>query len=101
MPMIHMIFWSIILTIALGLWRLRNWRQTAVVAAITIFILMLSQSLFVQLALSGGLDPTSALTTPEIFLASGLFGWLALLVMPCGWLGPIVGFHLVQHWQTA
>jgi hypothetical protein len=26
-------------------------------------------------------------------------GWLALLVMPCGWLGPMVGLHLVERWN--
>ncbi|VAW43434.1 hypothetical protein MNBD_CHLOROFLEXI01-2275, partial [hydrothermal vent metagenome] len=36
---------------------------------------------------------------PERFLQSGPFGWLALLVMPCGWLGPFVGFNLIQRFQ--
>jgi hypothetical protein len=30
---------------------------------------------------------------------NGLYGWFALLVMPCGWLGPVIGLHLVDHWQ--
>ncbi len=98
MPTIHMIFWSFILIIALGVWRLRDWRQMMVVTCITFLILMISQSLFVQLSLIAGLDPTWALTAPELFLRSGPFGWLALMIMPWGWLGPLVGMNLVQRW---
>jgi hypothetical protein len=38
-----------------------------------------------------------ALQNPFAFLRGGLFGWLALVVMPCGWLGPIIGLNLIQR----
>jgi hypothetical protein len=40
-----------------------------------------------------------ALMDPGAFVMSGPYGWLALLVMPCGWLGPILGLNLVERWQ--
>lgn len=99
MPTFYMTFWSIVMIIALGVWRLRHWGQVFVVAAITAFVLLISQSLFIQLSVSAGLDPSQALSNPASFLSGGPLGWLALLVMPCGWLGPFVGFSLIQRWN--
>lgn len=101
MPTVYMLFWSLVVVMALGIWRLRTWGQMLVVLLITALVLLISQSLFVQLALTAQLDPAVALTQPALFVWSGPIGWLALLVMPCGWLGPILGLHLVQRWQLA
>ena len=100
MPTFYMIFWSLIMVLALGMWRLRSWRGTAVVALITFLILMLSQTLVAQLAQSANVDPAWAFTAPEMFMRGGPAAWLALLVMPCGWLGPIIGANLVQRSQA-
>ncbi|MCB9421320.1 MAG: hypothetical protein H6667_16070 [Ardenticatenaceae bacterium] len=99
MPTFYMIFWSIMMILALGIWRLRQWGHVLVVAAVTALVLILSQSFFIQLALSAGLDPNTVLVSPMDFLLSGPLGWLALLVMPCGWLGPFIGFSLVRRWS--
>ncbi len=99
MPTFYMLFWSIVIVGALSVWRLRNWGHIMTVALVTAFVLILSQSLFVQLAVSAGVDPSQALTNPAAFLTSGPLGWLALMVMPCGWLGPFIGSNLVQKWN--
>ncbi|MEZ4593918.1 MAG: hypothetical protein R3D55_22660 [Chloroflexota bacterium] len=97
MPTLYMIFWSIIIVAAFSVWRLQTWNQRLVVTVVTLLVLLVSQSLFLSLATSAGLNPSDALLAPERFLQSGPFGWLALLVMPCGWLGPFVGFNLIQR----
>ena len=97
MPTVYMICWSIIIVTAFSVWRLQNWNQRLLVTAVTLLVLFVSQSLFVSLATSAGLNPSDALLAPERFLRSGPFGWVALLVMPCGWLGPFVGFNLIQR----
>lgn len=101
MPTIYMVFWSVIMVLALGFWRLRSWQGTAVVALITFLVLVVSQALFTELSLAAGMDPALAFTAPEIFMGGGPSAWLALLVMPCGWLGPIIGSNLVQRSQAA
>jgi hypothetical protein len=98
MPTIYMVFWSIIMIIALGLGRVRNVGQTIVMILVTALVLVLSQSLYIQLSISAGLEPSSILYSSREFLMSGPLGWLALLVMPCGWLGPIVGWSTVRRW---
>jgi hypothetical protein len=97
----YMIFWSTIIIIALGMWRLRNWGQVVIIALVSAFVLLVSQSLFIQLSLTAALEPESVFSTPDAFLRSGPFGWLALLVMPCGWLGPFIGFNLVKRQDEA
>ena len=99
MPTLYMIFWSMMMILALSVWRLRHWRKTMVVTLFTALVLLMSNTLFVQLSLSAGLDPNIALSAPSEFIRAGLFGWLALLVMPCGWLGPVLGVHLVE-WHS-
>jgi hypothetical protein len=93
----YMVFWSFVVIVTVGITRLRDVRQTAVVVAITLLVLMISQSLAAQLATSVGLEPNMIFVSPEAFLLSGPVGWLALLVTPCGWLGPLIGFNLVQR----
>jgi len=100
MPIFYMTFWSLVMIIALSIGRLQSWSQRLSVALVTLFVLLLSQSLFVQLAVAAGLDPSSALVAPERYLMAGPLGWLAILVMPCGWLGPFVGVSFIQRWQN-
>ncbi|MFQ5399687.1 MAG: hypothetical protein ACE5E7_08830 [Anaerolineae bacterium] len=97
MQTFYMAFWSITMIIAIGVWRLRSWGQMLVVTLVTALVLILSQSLFIQLSVSAGIDPGSVLSSSEAFLRGGPVGWLALLVMPCGWLGPIIGFNLTRR----
>ncbi|MCA9936492.1 MAG: hypothetical protein H6662_12915 [Ardenticatenaceae bacterium] len=101
MPTLYMTFWSVTMIGAMSLWRLRNLRRMLAVLVITAVILLFSQTLFVQLSINAGLDPSAVLTEPARFLASGPIGWLALLVMPCGWLGPIIGLNLVQRIEAS
>ena len=100
MPTLYMTFWCAVLIMAMGLWRLRSWGQVMIVTVITAFVLLLSQSLFIQLAVAAGVAPSDALLAPERFLLAGPSGWLALLVMPCGWLGPVIGLSLVARRQN-
>ncbi len=97
MPTMYMTFWSVLMIGALGVWRLRSVGRVLLVLVVTAVVLLFSQSLFVQLSINAGLDPSTILTEPFRFLASGPMGWLALLIMPCGWLGPIIGLNLVQR----
>jgi hypothetical protein len=97
MPTLYMICWSIVIVAAFSVWRLQTWNQRMLVTAVTLLVLLVSQSLFFSLTTSAGLNPSDALLAPERFVQSGPFGWLALLVMPCGWLGPFVGFNLIQR----
>lgn len=99
MPIFYMTFWSVVVILAVGVWRLRDWMAVAVVSIVTLLVLLLSQMLFMELAVSAGLDPSLALADPGAFFRSGPLGWMALLVMPCGWLGPVVGMNLVDRWQ--
>ena len=98
MPTIYMIFWSVAMIIALGLGRVRHLGQIVVMALITAFVLVMSQSLTIQLSISAGLEPSSILYGSSEYFTRGPLGWLALLVMPCGWLGPIIGWSTVKRW---
>lgn len=100
MPIFYMALWSFAVILAVGAWRLRSWRHVVGMVLVTVFVLMFSQALFVQLSISAGLDPSTALTNPSAFVVSGPYGWLALLVMPCGWLGPVLGLNLVERFET-
>ena len=99
MSTMYMMFWSIVIITAVGLWRLRDIKRIVVALFVTGVVLLFSQFLFVQLSINAGLDPGLALVNPWGFLAVGPLGWMALMVMPCGWLGPVIGLNLVQRWQ--
>ncbi|RMG95766.1 MAG: hypothetical protein D6706_11545 [Chloroflexi bacterium] len=101
MPTLYMTIWSLTVLAALGITRLRNWMQMIVATIITILVLVVSQTVFIQLSYSVGIDPGFVLSNPELYLRQGPVGWLALLVMPCGWLGPVLGVGLVQHWGNS
>ncbi len=94
----YMLLWSIGLVGALGLWRLRRPGQLVLVAAVTGLVLLLSQTLFFQLSALAGIPLAEANALHlDAYLRRGVLGWLALMVMPCGWLGPIVGLNLVKR----
>ncbi len=96
---IYMAFWSIVMIIFLGFTRIRNLAQLVIVALISALVLIASQVLFIELSMAAGATPSMALADPLYYLNQGMVGWLALLVMPCGWLGPVIGFYLAQRWQ--
>ena len=96
---IYMALWSIIIILVLGFTRIRNLAQIIIAFLITALVLLTSQVLFAEFSAAAGLYPDLALSNPNFFLAQGMMGWLALLVLPCGWLGPIIGLHLAQRWQ--
>ena len=95
MSTIYMITWSTIIIFAVSIGRVRDIRQTFGIATVTVLVLILSQTLTAQLAASVGLDAGLIFSAPDMFLRSGPVGWLALLVMPCGWLGPMIGLNFV------
>ena len=99
MPTLYMTSWSVVMIGLLHLTRLRSWRDAITVLLITGLVLMISQALFLQFAMSANLDASMALLEPSQFITAGPYGWLALLVMPCGWLGPVIGINLVQRWR--
>jgi hypothetical protein len=94
-----MAFWSFIIILFLGLTRIRNLAQIIIASLIAALVLLISQLLFVEFSAAAGLYSSLAFSNPDYFLSQGLMGWLALLVLPCGWLGPIIGLHLAQRWQ--
>jgi hypothetical protein len=93
-----MAFWSIIIILFMGLTRIRNLAQIIFASLITILVLLLSQVLFTEFSAAAGLYPELALSNPNYYLTQGMMGWLALLVLPLGWFGPIIGLHLAQRW---
>lgn len=97
MPTLYMTLWSIVFIGALA-WRLGSWGKLIGVMVVTAVVLIFSQALFMQLTINAGLDPSTVLINPAAFLNAGPLGWLALLVRPCGWLGPILGLNLVERW---
>lgn len=97
MPTQYMLFWSVVMILAVGSWRLRQWSDVIFLGLVTLIVLFVSRTLFIHLTIAANLDPSMILQSPFIFLRAGPYGWLALLVMPCGWLGPIVGMNLVQR----
>jgi hypothetical protein len=99
MLLIYMAFWSILIILFLGFTRARSLAQIVIATLITALILLISQVLFAEFSAAAGLYPDLAVSNPDSFLTQGMMGWLALLVLPFGWLGPIIGLHLAQRWQ--
>jgi hypothetical protein len=58
-------------------------------------ILAVSHLLFTQLSASAGIE-ASAVFNPNDYLSYGPLAWLALMVMPFGWLGPIISLNLMK-----
>jgi hypothetical protein len=99
MPFLYMTVWSLAMIVGLSLWRLHSWGERAAVTLITFLVLLVSQSLFMQFTFTAGLDARDALLAPQLYLQSGPVGWMALLIMPCGWLGPFIGLNMVERLQ--
>ena len=97
MSVTYMLTWTFLVIFAVGFGRLRDIRQMAGIVAITLLILVMSQTLAAELATTIRLDPSLIYTNPELFLGNGPVGWLALLVTPCGWLGPTIGLRLMSR----
>ncbi len=93
---LYMVLWSIVIVGAIALWRVRHPGQLLLISLVSALVLLLSQSLFWQLSQAAGISPSSTMIEPAIYLSHGPLAWLALLVMPCGWLGPILGLSLVK-----
>lgn len=96
---IYMSVWSVVMILVMGFTRVRHVPRLLVMSLITFLVLFLSQVLFEQLALSAGVAPNMILFDPGTFVSRGPIGWLALLIMPCGWLGPMLSLHLVERWK--
>jgi hypothetical protein len=96
MPVTYMAMWSAVVLTLFGFWRLRDWSQVLVMTGVTAVILLFSQALFVELSWMVGVNPFGTISLPGDYLYGGVYGWLALLIMPCGWLGPVVGLYLAQ-----
>lgn len=97
---LYMIFWSAFMISALGVWRLRTWGKILTVIVVTAVVLLISNGLFQELCDSVHLEPLQALLTPDQFLRAGLAGWFALLVLPFGWFGPVLGMNLIHRYET-
>ncbi len=94
----YMVLWSIAILGAIALWRVRHAGQLLIISLVSALVLLLSQTLFWQLSQAAGILPSSGMIEPAVYVQHGPVAWLALLVMPCGWLGPILGLSLVEKW---
>jgi hypothetical protein len=99
MMAVYMVFWAMVMLGLLGIGRLRNGQQWVVAVVGTALILMVSQTLFAQLSIFVGVAPLHGFVNPVSYLDKGLLGWMALLIMPCGWLAPILSLNMVRRWQ--
>ena len=95
---LYMVLWSIAFLGAFALWRVRHVGQLLIISLVSALVLLLSQTLFWQLSQAAGISPSTTVIEPAIYLRHGPLAWLALLIMPCGWLGPILGLSLVEKW---
>lgn len=96
MPIVYMSFWSVAVIGLLTCWRLRDWGQVLVTTLITAAVLFFTYTLFTELSLTVGLNPHDHLSLPQDYLYKGFYGWLALLIMPLGWLGPVIGLAVAE-----
>ncbi len=98
---LYMLFWSIVMIGLLGIGRLRYWQQWLMAGVGTVAILLISQTLFAQLSLSVGVDPNYGIIAPSIYFNKGIMGWMSLLIMPCGWLAPIISLNAARRSHTS
>ena len=96
---VYMVLWSLVMLGLLGAGRLRSWQQWLGAIAGTALILFISQALFAQFSLTVGVSPEHGFINPAAYLDKGLIGWIALLVMPCGWVGSLLSLNIVRRWQ--
>ena len=96
----YMIFWSVVMMILVGVVRLRSLHQFAIMGLLSGGIILLSWLIALQLADGTGLDLAlfSPLAHPDLYIAQGPAGWLILMIVPCGWLAPILGVNVAERW---
>ena len=96
----YMLFWSIIMTLTIGFIRLKRFRQIAAMSAVSLLIVFIAYALAAQAARSAGLDLDffNPLAYPELYMAKGPLGWMVLMIIPCGWLAPVIGLNTTQRW---
>ena len=96
---IYMGLWSLVMVGLLGSGRFRAWQQWVVAVVGTALILLISQTLFVQLSAVVNIPPAYGFVDPVSYVGKGAIGWMALLIMPCGWLAPLISLNIVRRWQ--
>lgn len=98
----YMVFWSIMMMLLVGLVRLRSLHQFVIMGLLSGGIIMLSWMIAGRLAEGTGLDLTlfSPLAHPDLYVAQGPIGWLILMIVPCGWLAPVLGVNVAQRWEN-
>jgi hypothetical protein len=96
MPIVYMTFWSTVMVLLFSFWRLRNWSQTLLLTVVTAVVLLFTHTLFLELSYLAGTNPNTVLDVPGEYINRGIYGLLALLVMPFGWLAPVVGLYLAE-----
>ncbi len=97
MPTIYMMIWSTVMILLLSIGRVRSVRRVLALVLVTAVTLFLADAIFLQLSLIAGLNPRTIADIPNTYLAQGPIAWLALLIMPCGWLGPIIGLNILRR----
>ena len=95
MPTTYMLIWSIIFVLIVGSFRIHHLSRLLGALLGSAVILAISHLLFTQLSIAAGIEATTTLT-PNDYLAYGPLAWLALMVMPFGWLGPIISLNLMK-----
>lgn len=97
----YMLFWSITMSLAIGFVRLKNWRQFTGMAVVSFLIVLTAYALAAQTARGIGLDLDffNPLAYPNLYWAEGPLGWMVLMIIPCGWLAPVIGLNTAQRWD--
>jgi hypothetical protein len=90
-----MLVWSLLFLLIVGSFRIHHKGRLLGALVGSAVILGVSHVLFTQLSMSAGIEATAVLT-PNDYLAYGPLAWLALMVMPFGWLGPIISLNLMK-----
>ncbi len=81
MSLLYMVFWSVVMVVALSVLRVRSWRQRFLLCLVTAVVLLVSQSLFLQMSYTLGVDANLALVAPQQYLLRGPMGWMEFLQM--------------------
>ena len=99
MPTTYMLIWSIVFVLIVGMFRVRSMGRLIGALLVSGIILGISHMLFTELSLAAGVEATAVLD-PNLYLQNGPIAWLALMVMPFGWLGPIISLNLMKERAT-
>ncbi len=95
MPTTYMLIWSIVFVLIVGMFRVRSMGRLMGALLVSAIILGVSHLLFTELTAAAGMEATAVLN-PDLYLQKGPIAWLALMVMPFGWLGPIISLNLMK-----